>query len=232
MIPLKDNTPRYTFPWIILLVIMINILLFLYELFLPRASLKGFIENYGVIPVKFFSLEESSPHQIFSRFSPLLTSIFLHGGWLHLFGNMWFLWVFGDNIEDRMGHLRFLLFYLSCGIAGGMAHIYLNPTSDLPSIGASGAISGILGAYFILYPFSRVLTLVPIFFFFYFVELPAFFFLGLWFLIQFFSGGISILAKESMTSGGVAWWAHIGGFIAGIVFLPFFLLGRKDRRRL
>jgi membrane associated rhomboid family serine protease len=140
---------------------------------------------------------------------------------------MWFLWIFGNNIEDRMGHLRFVIFYLGCGIAGGLAHIYVNPASNIPTIGASGAISGILGAYFLLYPFARILTAVPIFFFLYFIKLPAFFFLGLWFLIQFFSGTSSILAEPTVT-GEVAWWAHIGGFAAGIVLVPFFLIGRKN----
>lgn len=220
MIPLKADVPRSTFPLIVLLLISINILLFLHEISLEK-SLELFIRTYGIIPVNF----SSSNVDIFSRFSPLITSTFLHGSWLHLLGNMWFLWLFGNNIEDRMGHLRFPLFYLSCGIAGSLAHIYINPESTIPSIGASGAISGILGAYFVLYPFARVLTLVPIFFI-WFVKLPAFFFLGFWFLMQFFSGASSILNGEAMT-GGVAWWAHIGGFVTGIILLPFFLIGRK-----
>ncbi len=223
MIPLKADVPRSTFPLVVLLLISINILLFLHEISLEK-SLELFIRNYSIIPVNFFSPNAN----IFSRFSPLITSTFLHGSWVHLLGNMWFLWIFGNNIEDRMGHLCFPLFYLSCGIAGGLAHIYINPESTIPSIGASGAISGILGAYFILYPFARVLTLVPIFFI-WFVKLPAFFFLGFWFLMQFFSGASSILNGEAMT-GGVAWWAHIGGFVMGIILLPFFLIGRKRNK--
>ena len=226
MIPLKDDAPRSTFPFIILLLIFANVIFFLYEISLGK-SLEGFIKIYGITPEIFFD----SGVDYFPRFSPLVTSIFLHGGWFHLIGNMWFLWIFGDNIEDRMGHFRFPFFYLICGIAGSLAHIYINPESSIASIGASGAISGILGAYFVLYPFSRVNTIVPIFFFFYFIKLPAFFFLGLWFLIQFFSGTSSLLIEESAT-GGVAWWAHIGGFAAGIVFLPLFLIGRKkDKSR-
>lgn len=224
MIPLKDSVPRQTFPFTILLLIFANIIMFLYEISLGK-SLEGFIYNYGVIPKAFLSPKTSE----ISQFPTLITSMFLHGSWLHLLGNMWFLWVFGDNIEDRMGHLRFPFFYLICGIAGALAHIYINPGANIPSIGASGAISGILGAYFILYPFSRVNTLVPVFFFFYFIKLPAFFFLGLWFLIQFFSGAATILVTETATHQGIAWWAHIGGFAAGIAFLPFFLIGREKR---
>ena len=220
MIPLKDDVPRSTFPLIVLLLIAVNILLFLHEISLEK-TLELFIKNYGVIPARFFSLNID----IFSRSYPFITSLFLHGSWVHLLGNMWFLWIFGNNIEDRMGHFRFSIFYLVCGIASGLMHTYINPQSSIPTIGASGAISGILGAYFVLYPFARVLTLVPIFFI-YFVRLPAFFFLGLWFLLQFFSGASSILSGETMT-GGVAWWAHIGGFASGIVLLPFFLIGRK-----
>lgn len=224
MIPLKDDVPRSTFPLIVLLLITVNILLFFHEISLEK-SLELFIKNYGVIPSKFFSVKTD----ILSRFYPLFTSIFLHGSWVHLLGNMWFLWIFGNNIEDRMGHIRFPLFYLGCGIASGLAHTYMNPSSSIPTIGASGAISGILGAYLILYPFSRILTLVPIFFV-YFVRLPAFFFLGLWFLLQFFSGASSILSGETMT-GGVAWWAHIGGFASGIILLPFFLIGRERSKQ-
>lgn len=226
MIPLKNDIQRNTFPLIVLLLILINILIFFHEISLGK-SLELFIKNYGAIPAKFFS----NKADLFSRGYPLITSVFLHGSWLHLFGNMWFLWIFGKNIEDRLGHLRFVIFYLACGIAGGLAHIYMNPSSAIPTIGASGAISGILGAYLILYPFARILTAVPIFFFFYFIKVPAFFFLGLWFLIQFFSGTSSILTEPTAT-GAVAWWAHIGGFAAGIIFLPFFLVGRKkDKRR-
>ena len=225
MIPLKDDVPKNTFPLIVLLLILINVLIFFHEISLGK-SLEVFIKDYGTVPAKFFS----NRADFFSRVYPLITSIFLHGSWLHLIGNMWFLWIFGNNIEDRIGHLRFIIFYLGCGIAGGLAHIYANPASAMPTIGASGAISGILGAYCVLYPFARILTAVPIFFFLYFIKLPAFFFLGLWFLIQFFSGTSSILTKETLT-GGVAWWAHIGGFAAGIILVPFFLIGRKNKAK-
>ncbi len=225
MIPLKNDVARNSFPLMVLLLILINILLFFYEISLGK-SLAVFVKNYGAMPAVFLS----SKANLFQRGCPLVTSIFLHGGWLHLLGNMWFLWIFGASIEDRIGHFRFIIFYLGCGIAGTLTHIYMNPTSTIPTIGASGAISGILGAYFVLYPFARILTAVPIFFFLYFIKLPAFLFLGLWFLVQFFSGTSSILTEETV-SRGVAWWAHIGGFAVGIVLIPFFLIGRKQKNK-
>jgi membrane associated rhomboid family serine protease len=156
-------------------------------------------------------------------FAPF-ASMFLHGGWMHLFGNMWFLYLFGDNVEDAMGHFRFLLFYLLSGLAATFAHVAVNPLSPIPIVGASGAISGVVGAYFVMFPTARVLTLVPVFFFVDIVVLPALVFIGLWFLFQFWSGVLS-LAVQHM--GGVAWWAHIGGFIAGIVLAPIM----RERRR-
>jgi membrane associated rhomboid family serine protease len=150
--------------------------------------------------------------------------MFLHGGWLHLLGNMWFLWVFGDNIEDRLGHLRYLVFYLATGLGAGLAHALLNLSSTIPAVGASGAISGVLGAYFVLFPHSRVITLVPLLFFFFTVRLPAVIILGYWFAIQFISG---LGAVALPGSGGVAWWAHIGGFVLGAVLVRMF----RPRRR-
>jgi membrane associated rhomboid family serine protease len=143
----------------------------------------------------------------------VLTSMFLHGGWLHILGNMLYLWIFGDNVEDRLGHVRFAAFYLFCGAAAALAHVYINPGSKVPTIGASGAIAGVMGAYFVLYPRSRVLALIPLFIIWEIVEVPAIFFLGLWFLMQFFAGVGSI--SDSPDSGGVAFWAHIAGFAAG-----------------
>jgi len=224
MIPLKNDIPRTTFPLIVLILILINVLIFFHEISLGK-SLEVFIKDYGAIPVKFLS----NRGDLFSRISPLITSLFLHGSWLHLFGNMWFLWIFGSSIEDRIGHVRFIMFYLGCAVASGLAHIYVNPASAIPTIGASGAISGILGAYLILYPFARILTAVPIFFFLYFIKLPSFFFLGLWFLIQFFSWTSSIVTKETVTEG-VAWWAHIGGFASGVILIPVFLIRTKRRK--
>ena len=143
--------------------------------------------------------------------------MFLHGSFLHLLGNMWSLYIFGDNVEDRLGHFRYLMFYLLCGLASGVSHLVINWHSEIATIGASGAIAGVMGAYFVLYPQAKVLTLIPIFFFFHFVELPAFLFLGIWFLFQFMSA-----AASSSQAGGIAWWAHIGGFVFGIIFLKLF----------
>jgi membrane associated rhomboid family serine protease len=148
---------------------------------------------------------------------PFLTFMFLHGGFLHLLGNMWSLYIFGDNVEDRLGHFRYLVFYVLCGLASGVSHLVLNWHSNIPTIGASGAIAGVMGAYFILYPRAKILALVPIFFFLHFMEVPAFLFLGIWFLFQFLSA-----AGASAQAGGIAWWAHIGGFIFGIIFLKLF----------
>src|SRR5262249_37796183 len=150
---------------------------------------------------------------------PILTSMFLHASWLHIIGNMWVLWIFGDNIEDYLGHFSYLLFYLVCGFAASVTHILLNPVSTVPSVGASGAIAGVMGAYFLLYPRGRVLSLVPLIFFFTFWWLPAWIVLGYWFLVQFLSGTATQLASSSQSSGGIAFWAHVGGFIAGLVLI-------------
>src|SRR6185295_4203448 len=156
------------------------------------------------------------------------TAMFLHGGWLHLIGNMWYLWIFGDNIEDRLGHVTYLLFYLLCGLGAGIVHTFFNAESVLPSVGASGAIAGVLGAYVISYPFARVVTLVPIFIFVQIIEIPALIVLGFWFVMQLFTG-TAALATTSANNGGVAWWAHIGGFVIGIILVSIF--PRKDRPR-
>src|SRR5204863_5588398 len=145
---------------------------------------------------------------------PFLTSMFLHGGWLHLIGNMWYLWIFGDNVEDRLGHFAYLIFYLLCGLGAGIVHTILNYQTVVPSVGASGAIAGVLGAYVVSYPGAKVLTLIPIFIFVQFIEIPALIVLGLWFVMQFFNGAAA-LATTSANGGGVAWWAHVGGFIIG-----------------
>jgi hypothetical protein len=154
--------------------------------------------------------------------------MFLHGGWFHFLGNMLYLWVFGDNVEDRLGHFRFLIFYLVCGLSAAALHIFTNPYSKMPTVGASGAIAGVLGAYLVLFPRARVLTLVPILFFFQLMELPAVIFLGIWFIFQFFSGALSLTAGGGSDVGGTAWWAHIGGFIAGVIMVLRFR--RKERR--
>jgi rhomboid family protein len=215
MIPLKDTYHSQRFPLFTIVLIVLNALVFFYELSLGRQSLKGFFYTFGVVPSFYLDPDYWQSTGLLSGVLPLFASMFLHGGWLHFLGNMLYLWVFGDSVEDRIGHFRFLLFYLICGLAAAGSHIFTNPSSNLPTVGASGAIAGVLGAYLILFPGARVLTLVPIFFFFQLVELPALIFLGLWFVMQFFSGALS-LAGSNQEMDGTAWWAHIGGFLTGV----------------
>lgn len=222
MIPLKDTIPSRTYPYVNISLILINVGLFFYELSLGW-GLGRFIYTYGLVPKRFFLLKDVS---LAARYFPFFSSLFLHGGWIHLLGNMLFLWIFGDNVEDRMGHFKYLIFYLLCGLGAGFVHLYLNPGSAIPAVGASGAISGIMGAYFILFPHSRIITLLPVFFFFTLVEVPAFFFIGIWFLFQLFSASASLMLRETIR-GGVAWWAHIGGFLAGMGLVFLFVFDRK-----
>jgi len=227
MFPLKDTIPSQTFPFVNIFLIIVNSVLFLFEVSLGPQELQAFLQQFGVIPAKFFWMAQNEPANIIGRYFPLLTSMFLHGGWFHIIGNMWFLWIFGDNVEDRMGHARYFIFYILVGILAGLTQIYLNPTSTVPTIGASGAIAGVMGAYFILFPHSRIITMIFIFFFVDIIEIPAFFFLGIWFLIQFFQGTASLMAPSGM--GGVAWWAHFGGFVAGAILVFFF---KKPKRKM
>ena len=213
MIPLKDVIPSRTTPFVTIALIALNGLAFLYELSLPDARLDAFLLTMGVVPDNFL-------------FPTVLTSMFLHAGWLHFLGNMLYLWIFGDNVEDRFGHGRFVLFYVLCGTVATVAHIFMNPNSLVPTIGASGAIAGVMGAYFVMYPRSRILALVPLFIFWEVFEVPAIFFLGLWFVIQFFSGVGSAAMVES---GGVAFWAHVAGFLAGMAGVVIFRTHRSDR---
>lgn len=221
MIPLKDKNPSGTFPFVNYVLIASNILVFVYELSLG-SGLNSFFVKYGLVPSRYFILAAEHSH-IVGRFVPFFTSMFIHGGWLHIIGNMWFLFIFGDNVEDRFGHGRYLVFYILCGLAAAALQTFLSAGSDVPTIGASGAISGVLGAYLIMFPKARIVTLLPIFFFFSVIDLSALIFIGIWFLLQLFSG----LGSYGMgTSGGVAWWAHVGGFVAGIAIVPLF---RKKR---
>jgi membrane associated rhomboid family serine protease len=215
MIPLKDLAPRRSVPFVTFLLILANVLVFLYQLSLgPRAG-QEFAMIYGEVPYRTqLALTGELPLSV--GFVPFFTSMFLHGGWLHIIGNMWFLWIFGDNVEDQLGHFPYLVFYLICGLGSGLAQTIFNWGSKIPAIGASVAISGVLGAYVVLFPRARILTLIPIFILFYTVELPAVVFIGLWFLLQFLSG---LGALQTGSSGGVAWWAHVGGFLLGIILV-------------
>ncbi len=210
-IPLKDLNPRRTTPVINYLLIAANIVVFLYQATLPVRMEKAFVYTFGMIPARVPQV--FAGHANFGdAFLPLLSSMFLHADILHLAGNMLFLWIFGDNVEDFLGRAGYLLFYLVCGIGAGLAHTFTNLSSMVPALGASGAISGVMGAYMVLYPRSRVLTLVFIFV----VPIPAIIILGWWFLLQFLGGLGSVGAQ---TSGGVAWWAHIGGFLLGALLM-------------
>jgi membrane associated rhomboid family serine protease len=218
MIPLRDTVQARNYPVVNNVLIGISVLVFLFQLSL---GIEGdrFVYIFGLVPARYtnpqISVYFSNPYQLFS----FLSFMFLHGSFWHLLGNMWSLYIFGDNVEDRLGHLRYLAFYLFCGFASGISHLLLNLNSNVPTIGASGAIAGVMGAYFVLYPRSKILTLIPIFFIPYFLEIPAYFFLGFWFILQFISA-----AGSHGQAGGVAWWAHIGGFIFGILCLKTLLV--------
>jgi membrane associated rhomboid family serine protease len=210
-------------------IIALNVLAFLFELTLDPESLDLFVQEFSVVPGRYLSggFYPASLLTDTGLVLPVFTAMFLHGGWSHIGGNMLYLWIFGDNVEDRMGHGRFLVFYLLCGVLATGAHILTNAGSTVPSLGASGAIAGVLGGYLLLYPRARVVTLIPIFIFFQTVQIPALFLLGFWFLQQFLYGTMS-LGVHSAQTGGVAWWAHIGGFLAGMALVHIFK--RRDYR--
>lgn len=210
------------------MLIFVNVVCFVYELRLGT-GLDGFIRLYGFVPARFVADQAENMLDL-PRFVPIFSSMFIHGGLLHLLSNMWMLWLFGDNVEDSMGHRRYLFFYLLCGTISVFAQAIANPASPIPLVGASGAISGVLGAYFLLYPRARILTLIPLFIFFYLVELPAFVFLGLWMLLQIMQGYAQQVAVNGDVIGGVAWWAHVGGFAAGAVLIRFFQEKRSGKR--
>ena len=216
MIPFKDSIPSRRFPFVTLILIITNTAAFVYELSLPWENLGNLIDLYGVVPFKLQLVANNPLGVLREMLVSLITSTLLHAGFLHLLGNMWYLWIFGDNVEDRMGPIRFLLFYLSCGVVASVTHIIFNLDSLVPTIGASGAVAGVLGAYLVSYPFARVLTLLPFFIIWPVVELPAILVLGFWFIVQLFNGTAAIGSTSDMM-GGVAWWAHIGGFISGIL---------------
>lgn len=228
MFPLKDNIPARLPPTVNIALIVLNVVCFVYELQLG-AEIEPFIQAYGFVPSRFAAQLEAEG--MLSALVPVYTSMFLHGGFLHLFSNMWMLWIFGDNVEDSMGHLRYLVFYLLCGTISVFAQATAASASTLPLVGASGAISGVLGAYFILYPKARVLTLLPIFILFYLVEVPAYVFLGLWFLLQILRGYSDFMSGVGGATGGVAWWAHVGGFFAGMILIWLFAERSFLRRR-
>src|SRR4029453_15897982 len=208
MIPLRDVIPSRTTPVVTIGLIALNIIVFMYELSIGRA-VDAFTLYYGLIPAAFSWVN-------------VFPSMFLHGSFLHVAGNMLYLWIFGDNVEDRMGHGRFLVFYLLCGVAAALAQTITTPDSTVPMVGASGAIAGVMGAYFVLYPRSRIVRLIPLFFFFQVIEVPAIAFLGIWFLMQFISGIGAISSTIGRSTGGIAFWAHVAGFVAGVTGVVLF----------
>jgi len=222
MIPLKDTIRARSFPIVNWILIGVNILVFLIEVRLG-SNAEALIDSLGMVPAHLLAVPS------LGQGLTIFTSMFLHGGWLHLLSNMLALYIFGDNVEDRVGHGRYVVFYLVCGLAAALTHIAFNSSSRVPTIGASGAISGVLGAYFILYPRARVTTLIPLFILPWFVEIPAIAYLGFWFLSQLFNGALSIVSGAQMY-GGVAFWAHVGGFLAGLLLIGPFQQQRYIRR--
>ena len=205
MIPLRSSEPHYATPSVTLLIIAANVAVFLFELTLPSYTLNRFIMHYGLVPDRL-------------HYSSILTSMFIHGGWLHILGNMWFLWIFGRGVEDLIGHAKFFLLYFACGFAAAFLHVLVNANSTIPTVGASGAIAGVMGAYLIKFPRAHIVTLVFIFIFITTVDIPAFFLLLYWFAIQFFSG-IGSVGYSQVSQGDVAWFAHVGGFVAGMLLV-------------
>jgi len=220
MIPVRDDQPRFSTPYVTYFLVGLNLVIFLFEASLTPRGFKVLLFQLGMIPANITGLLAGTHKMgVAAALLPTLTSMFLHGSWMHVIGNMWFLWIFGDNIEDYLGHFKYLLFYLLSGLGAAFAQVLLNPHSSVPTVGASGAIAGVLGAYFLLYPKAKVLIWFPIFFLCY---LPAWVTLGYWFAMQFVSGAATSLASYSDTRGGVAFWAHVGGFLVGIVLIKLF----------
>lgn len=220
MIPLRDNIPSSRVPIISYAIIALNVLVFLLEMSMG-AELEEFIRVFGFVPRDFFL--HLGHGNVMGSIIPVFSSMFLHGGWFHLIGNMWILYIFGDNVEDTLGRVKFLVLYLLTGAVACFAQLLSSPSSPVPMVGASGAIAGVMGAYFALFPAAKILTLVPVLFF-VIIEVPAFVFLGIWFLLQFFSGTFSILGARADV--GVAFWAHVGGFAAGFLLLRLLAPGR------
>ncbi len=220
MIPLKDNIASKHFPLMTIALIVINIVAFYYQSLHGISGMEELFARFALIPANYDL--DNILSQPLSHYSPFITSTFMHGGFMHLISNMWALWLFGDNVEDRMGSFNFLLFYLFCGILAGLLHVLVYPTSNIPTIGASGAIAGIMGSYFVLFPHAKVLTLIPIVFIPWFVEISAVVYLGFWFLIQIIGGTTELAGGVTQ----IAFWVHVGGFVAGMILYRFFITER------
>ncbi|MFO8088622.1 MAG: rhomboid family intramembrane serine protease [Desulfatiglandaceae bacterium] len=224
MIPIRDTVQSGTYPIINMMIIGVNVLVYFYQLSLGQ-NVNQFIVTYSLIPARYTVGEIASHFTAHQQVAAIFSFMFLHGGFWHLIGNMWSLYIFGDNVEDRVGHIRYLVFYILCGVVSGLFHLGLNWDSRIPTVGASGAIAGVMGAYFLLYPGAKILTLIPIFFIPWFIEIPAFFFLGIWFLLQFLNA-----TGAPAHGAGVAWWAHIGGFLCGLLLLKTLFQPTKARQ--
>jgi membrane associated rhomboid family serine protease len=226
MFPIRDDQPRYSTPFVNGFLIVLNILIYLFQSSLDPRSYELFARQFGVVPSHLSAFLAGSPkYPLAAIVISFFTSMFLHAGWMHVLGNMWFLYIFGDNIEDYLGHFKYLVFYVLCGLFAMGTQVAIYPYSNLPTVGASGAIAGVLGAYFILYPRARVLTWFFVFIFY----LPAWVMLGYWFVLQFFAGAVSLsMAQAGRDVGGVAVWAHVGGFVAGLVMVKLF--PERERR--
>ena len=228
MFPIKDTIPHIGFPAVTWALIALNGIIFIFEISIPPDLLQQLLFFFGLVPARYSYPDWALVHGLRVDYLPFLTSMFLHGGLLHILGNMWFLHIFGSSVEDRVGHLRFLIFYLLSGICANVFYFLVAIHSKVPELGASGAIAGVMGAYVVMFPKARIVTMFLIVFFPVFVEISVFFYVGFWFLMQILSGALSLGSGEA---GGVAWWAHIGGFIAGILLLPFFRNSRYPRRK-
>ena len=229
MFPIGDSVPARSVPVATRALILINVVVFFFELGLSRDSLEQLFYLFGLVPKRFTDPDWAASIGFpIGTYWPIVTHQFLHAGWLHIFANMWALWIFGDNVEDRMGPVRFTIFYLTCGTVAGLTQVLINPDSTLPSVGASGAIAGVFGAYVLFFPTARLVVLFPILFFPFFFEVPAVFYMAIWFSTQLFSGTLAVVGPGQV--GGIAWWAHIGGFIGGML-LCWLFVGR-DRRKM
>ena len=219
MLPIKDDQPSYSTPWVTRFLIGLNLLIFLFAWLPGPRSLDAVNREFGVVPSHLMSFLEGSPrYPLTTAVVPFFTSLFLHGSWMHVIGNMWWLYIFGDNVEDYLGHFKYLVFYILTGLIAMATHVAINLHSTAPAVGASGAIAGVLGAYFILYPRARVLT----WFFVFVVWVPAWIILGYWFVLNFLSGTATALAVQGQNMGGVAFWAHVGGFVSGALLVKVF----------
>ncbi len=227
MFPIQDSVPSRSVPVVTRALILTNAVFFFFELMLPRHGLEQLFYLFGLVPARFIHPDWAAYVGFpADAYWSILTHQFLHGGWFHIIANMWTLWIFGDNVEDRMGSLRFAIFYLLCGSIAGVTQVLTNPDSTLPSVGASGAIAGVLGAYLMFFPTARLILLFPVFFFPFFFEVPAVLYLVLWFLIQLFSGVAALAGPQEV--GGIAWWAHVGGFVSGVLLCRLFVHRRRQ----